>query len=117
MSNLSRDGMMQRFIPVILRKKYNKVGDPRPKELSLKPLWNNIIRSVHTLCETHYRFSNEAYQEFRLFQIRIEELKRVESESLHDSLVTALGKVDGLCARLCLVFHLIENSFHKTSLE
>lgn len=111
MSNLSRDGMMQRFIPVILRKKYNKVGEPRPKELSLKPLWNNIIRSVHNLCETHYRFSNEAYQEFRLFQIRIEELKRVESESLHDSLVTALGKVDGLCARLCLVFHLIENSF------
>jgi hypothetical protein len=56
---LSKDGIMQRFIPIILRRKFNAVGDPIPKEMSVKPQWDNTARIVHkgdcyifTVCAT-----------------------------------------------------------------
>jgi hypothetical protein len=52
---LSKDGIMQRFIPIILRRKFNAVGDPIPKEMSVKPQWDNTARIVHTLNAITYR--------------------------------------------------------------
>jgi hypothetical protein len=43
---LARDGILQRFIPVILRKRFNKVGTPIPEQGSKIRLWENTVKRI-----------------------------------------------------------------------
>jgi hypothetical protein len=59
-NRLSDDGVMQRFIPIILRKSFNGVGNPIPKEMSVKPMWDNTARVIHSLGFNNYKLSHDA---------------------------------------------------------
>jgi hypothetical protein len=105
---LSKDGIMQRFIPIILRRKFNAVGDPIPKEMSVKPQWDNTARIVHTLNAITYRLSTDAYKVFREFQEWIHQYKEQNVDNFSGNAMTTIGKLEGVVGRLSLVFHLIE---------
>jgi hypothetical protein len=107
-NRLSDDGVMQRFIPIILRKSFNGVGNPIPKEMSVKPMWDNAARVIHSLGFNNYKLSHDAYNVFREFQFWIHEYKEQPDESFGYGMMTTLGKLEGIVARMSLVFHLIE---------
>jgi len=110
LSNLSSDGLMQRFIPMTLRPSKTRLGNPVPGWSSCKPIWDHLIRQVHATGERHYTLSESAYSAFREFQQWYESSKH--DERLIRSPVefmTAFGKLEGLTGRLALVLHMIED--------
>jgi len=110
--SLAVDGLIQRFIPVVLRDEFRKRGDPIPECLSGKSLYDDLIRTIHSLPVRKYTLTEGAYSAFRDFQQYIVDL--VGDERLLNSgntYMTALGKVEGMCARLALVFHLINDPY------
>lgn len=113
--SLAVDGLLQRFIPAILRWQHTKIGEPMPDELTLAPKWEGLLRLVYALPAQTYRLSPEGYALFRSFQHWYERQKvdeRVMQSS--SSFMTAFGKLEGTCGRLALVLHLIENPFSPT---
>ncbi len=113
--NLAVDGLLQRFIPAILRWQHTKIGEPVPDELTLAPKWEGLLRLVYALPAQTYRLSPEAYTTFRDFQHWYERQK-VDERVMQSSsaFMTAFGKLEGTCGRLALVLHLIENPFSPT---
>jgi hypothetical protein len=110
--NLAVDGLLQRFLPAILRWRHTKLGEPVPDELTLAPKWEGLLRLIYALPAQTYKLSPEAYTAFRAFQHWYERQKvdeRVMQSS--SSFMTAFGKLEGTCGRLALVLHLIENPF------
>ena len=110
---LSADGMLQRFIPAILRGNKTKLGHPMPEYLTSAGSWETCLRLTYALPPQLYRLSLEAYAEFREFQSWYEEAKR--DERVLDSgteYMTAFGKLEGLAGRLMLVFHVIDEPFN-----
>ena len=110
LSNLSSDGLMQRFIPMTLRPSKTRLGNPVPAWSSCKPTWDHLIRQVHATGERHYTLSESAYTAFREFQQWYEAGK--QDERLIRSPVefmTAFGKLEGLTGRLALVLHMLED--------
>lgn len=109
---LSADGMMQRFIPGILRGNKTKLGHPIPDYLSNAKSWENMLRMIYALPVQTYTMSPDAYQKFRMFQAWYEDAK--QDERVMDSgteYMTAFGKLEGLAGRLILLFHVMENPF------
>lgn len=110
LESLCEDGLMQRFIPVLLRSKLTKKGNPIPKEFSTAGLWNSKIKELFVLSDNKYKLSTEAWTEYEVFQdwyykTRTEErIIRADPDYLN-----AFGKLEGQVARLILVFHLIED--------
>jgi hypothetical protein len=109
---LARDGILQRFIPVILRKRFNKVGTPIPEQGSKIRLWEQHIRTIHANAQLRYTLDEGAYNKFREFQHWVEDYKRnLERVDDDDTVMTAVGKVEGVVGRLALIFHLVENPY------
>jgi hypothetical protein len=109
---LSADGLLQRFIPAILRGSKTKLGQPVPEYLTSAAAWENTLRLTYALPAQTYYMSPEAYTVFREFQAWYEEAK--QDERVLDSgteYMTAFGKLEGLAGRLILVWHVIENPF------
>jgi hypothetical protein len=107
---LSPDGLLQRFIPVIVRTEEVKLNSPIPEMLTSKPAYDFMIRRIFGASEQTYRLDPEAYAVFRAFQewfhqvMRDERLLATSSEYMG-----ALAKLEGTCARLILIWQLIEN--------
>jgi hypothetical protein len=57
---------------------------------------------------SNYKLSHDAYNVFRDFQFWIHEYKEQPDESFGYGMMTTLGKLEGIVARMSLVFHLIE---------
>ena len=114
-NSLSSDGLIQRFIPAVLRESETKLGNPIPDYLTNDNQWNNLIRTIFALPETTYELTNESYDAFRQFQQWYEDTKR-DFKLLYysDIFMTAFGKVEGLLGRLILIFHIIESPFSIT---
>jgi len=113
LQHLTEDGMLQRFIPAILRPQYTGMGNPVPEAFSSKPQWDQTIRTIYALPERVYHLSEDAYKVFREFQHWYEATKQDErllrtGDDTQDDYMTAFGKVEGQCGRLALVFHMIE---------
>lgn len=109
---MAKDGMLQRFIPIVLDDSANKVGNPVAEWMSCEPQYNQMLRAIYGLSTTNYTLSTDAYKAFREFQYWYEQVKRDETmlqASTH--YLTALGKIEGLLGRLIFVFHLIEAPF------
>jgi len=105
---LSRDGLVQRFIPVVLRAEYTRRNEPREGWLSGKPQWESVIRAIHALPQRTYTLEPGAYAMYREFQTWYEELRQDERTIQgSDTYLTALGKLEGLTGRLALVFHIL----------
>lgn len=110
--NLSTDGLLQRFIPGVIRANRNRVGTPIADELTSQGEWEGLLRLIFALPVQTYKLSSEAYSAFRKFQHWYEDAKR--DERLIDSgteYMTAFGKLEGLVGRLCLMFHIMEAPF------
>jgi hypothetical protein len=110
---LSADGLLQRFIPAILRGNKTKLGQPIPEYLTSAGAWENTLRLTYALPVQTYQLSTDAYTAFREFQQWYESAK--QDERVLDSgteYMTAFGKLEGLAGRLILMFHVIESPFN-----
>jgi len=108
--DLSEDGMLQRFIPAVLRDSFDKVGTPITEAKSINPYWEQAVRKLFALGKHTYTLSPEAYDEFRKFQYWNEDLKKHLRKHNEEGRIfmTAVGKVEGTVGKLALVFHLME---------
>ena len=109
---LSADGMLQRFVPAILRGSKTKLGHPIPEYMTSAAAWENTLRLTYALPVQTYHLSPAAYEVYRDFQAWYEQAK--QDERVLDSgseYMTAFGKLEGLAGRLMLLFHVIECPF------
>lgn len=115
LASLSSDGLLQRFIPAILRGHKTRLGNPIPEYLTSSGAWENTLRMVFAMPPMTYKLSPEAFKAFREFQSWYEEAKQDERLLLsNETFMTAFGKLEGTAGRLILVFHVIENPFSPT---
>lgn len=113
MHSLSSDGLLQRFIPVVLRREFTKRNEPIAPFMSGRAEYDDLIRKIYTLPKQTYRLSPGAYTAFREFQLWYESIKQDERTIKSNNVyMTALGKVEGTCGRMALVFHLIEDPYN-----
>lgn len=114
-SALSADGLLQRFIPAVLRPGATRLGHPIPEHLTSAAKWENTLRLIYSLPVQTYRLGPEAFQVFRDFQAWYESAKRDERlTGAGPEYMTAFGKLEGLTGRLILLFHAIEAPFSPT---
>ena len=112
LNSLTADGLLQRFIPAILRKDKTGLGEPIPEFMTNKAQWEQTLRLVYALPAQTYKLSTEAHKVFRDFQRWYEGAKRDERIlSSPDAFMTAFGKLEGTAGRLIIMFHLIERPF------
>lgn len=112
---LSADGLLQRFVPAVLRHNRTKLGNPLPEFMTHAAQWEMTLRLTFALPSQVYKLSPEAYRVFRSFQGWYEQAK--QDERLLQSgevYMTAFGKLEGLAGRLMLLFHVIESPFSPT---
>ena len=108
--SLSDDGLLQRFIPAILRPGATWKGQPTPDCFTSKAAWERLLLSLYNLPYQVYHLDDDARQEFSDFQDYV--IQRQQDERIIQAdrgYQTALGKITGTCGRLALVFHLIDN--------
>lgn len=111
-NSLTQDGLLQRFIPAILRHDQTRLSQPVPAMFSSAHAWDNLLRQTYALQPTTYRLTPEAYACFRRFQEWYEDRKQKERlVKASQTYMTAFGKLEGLVGRLALVFHAMENPF------
>ena len=108
---LTEDGLMQRFIPAIVRDEYSdKLNQPIPDHLTSSAQYEQHIRLIHALPATTYRLSPEAFTRFRKFQEWYISLKQDERLlNAESEYITAIGKLEGTAGRIILFWHLFEN--------
>jgi hypothetical protein len=112
LDSLAADGLLQRFIPGILRAGKTKLGQPVPECMTSAAAWENTLRLTYSLPPQTYQLSFEAYMAYREFQSWYEDAKRDERViNSGDVYMTAFGKLEGLTGRLILLFHIIESPF------
>ena len=112
LASLAADGLLQRFIPAVLRGSKTKLGHPIPEYMTSAAAWENTLRLTFALPAQTYHLSTEAFTAFREFQAWYEQAK--QDERVLDSgteYMTAFGKLEGLAGRLILLFHIIESPF------
>lgn len=111
LKDLSEDGLIQRFVPAILRPELSDVkGEPIPEHLTSAERYEQHIRLLYALPVTTYRLSTDAYNQYRAFQDWFLALKKDERLIKSDDIyMTALGKIEGTCGRIILFWHLFDN--------
>jgi len=112
LASLTSDGLLQRFIPAILRGDKTRLGEPIPEFMTNKAQWEQTLRLVYALPAQTYKLSPAAHKVFREFQRWYETAKKDERIlSSPDSFMTAFGKIEGTTGRLIILFHLMERPF------
>ncbi len=104
----STDGVMQRFLPVVVNQEANKMWKNAPPEfLSTAKDYEALIRQVHALPQFEYSMMPDAMEVFRAFCEFCLDFRRAE-KNINRAVAyqTALGKMEGNCARLILLTHL-----------
>jgi len=105
---MSTDGMLQRFIPAVIRSRYRKRNEPISDWMTNRAQYEQAIRRVYATPKTDYRMSPEAYDAFRAFQTWYEQVLQDEKVlGASDTYLNAFGKLEGTCGRLILVTHLL----------
>lgn len=113
LASLAADGLIQRFIPAVLRADSTRLGTPIADELTSAAQWEGLLRMVYAIPVQTYRLSRDAYDAYRVFQSWYEQAK--QDERLLDpgsEYMTAFGKLEGLVGRICLLFHVMESPFN-----
>jgi Protein of unknown function (DUF3987)/Primase C terminal 2 (PriCT-2)/Bifunctional DNA primase/polymerase, N-terminal len=107
------DGMIQRFLPVVLNTSKNAMWqNSRPDFASHRDEYEQLIRRTFMLPEFEYGFApdaNELFREFCEWCLRFRDNERHANHS--STYQTALGKMEGNAARLILISHLIDDPF------
>ena len=107
------DGMLQRFLPVVLDGSKTRLWkDAKPAFMSSEASYEQLLRRTYSLPAFEYILAPEAMDEFKAFcswVIRFRETERTLATST--PYLTALGKLEGTCARIALLFHLINDPY------
>lgn len=104
------DGLMQRFLPVVVDWEKTVMWEDTPEYMTSKGIFDELCRTLFAMKPTDYYLSPEAKELFRDFSRWYLDLRR--SEMLVKSgnvYMTALGKSEGTCLRLALIFQLIQS--------
>jgi len=111
-ADLTADGMLQRFLPAVLRGDQTRLGNPIPDHLTSADKWESTLRIIFNLPAQTYTLSPAAYEVYRAFQQWYEE-RKVKERLVQSSgaYMTAFGKLEGLVGRLALIFHVVEAPF------
>jgi hypothetical protein len=111
---LSADGLLQRYLPACLRPNKTKLGSPSHND-AVEGAYDMLIRRIYAEGGRNYKLSRQAYAVYRAFQGEYEQRKSDERLLGTDNMfMTAFGKIEGTCARLILLFHIIENPYVET---
>jgi hypothetical protein len=109
---MAADGMMQRFIPAILRNRDWGIGEPSEEAHDDEARWLNTLRLIRNIPAQTYRLSPEARESFRQFQ-HWHNAQKQDERLLRsgDTFLTAFGKLEGTLGRLALIWHVVESPF------
>ena len=112
------DGLLQRFMPVLLNSKKNALWqNSLPSFMSSSGEYEQLIRRTHALPKMDYTMSAPAMERFRDFCQWCMDFRELEKSLTNKGAYqTALGKMEGQCARLILLFHIIERP-HEITVE
>ncbi len=114
LKSMSSDGLVQRFIFAVLRDyKSDMLNDPKELDPQGLEQYEMAIRTIAALPPQEYRLSDGAYAKFREFQSWY--IQRKQDERLLEAVDVyqeALGKLEGTCGRIALVFHLLSDPFN-----
>lgn len=112
---LTSDGMLQRFIPCVIRHKKWGVGQPVPEFLSNKAAYEQTLRLIYTLPPTTYRLDDEATILFKEFQKwhkdSMYDIRTIGENMMYQH---AFAKAEGVLGRFVLIDHLINRPFSQT---
>jgi hypothetical protein len=110
--SMSKDGMIQRFIPVVLRHDMTRKGHPKPASQTNVGQYEQMLRVAFSMPAMTYGLSTGAAKVFDEFQDWYEARKRDE-RTLHSGPVfmTAFGKLEGMVGRLALVWHVMTDPY------
>ena len=112
LTNLSSDGLLQRFVPVIMGQSAfpQEIDDEAPARR-----FYGLIQRLIELAPEALRPSQEALEAFDGFQREIYQMEQLDT--LGDAFKTFLGKLTGLHGSLATILHLIEDSSFLHPLE
>ncbi len=109
---LSKDGMLQRFLPVVLRENKTRKGKISVDRMTSKREFDMLVRGVYGLPAMTYQLSTGAFAIFDTFQDWYHQrLKDEKMTRASDVYLQAFGKLEGLTGRLMLLFHLATDPF------
>jgi hypothetical protein len=98
------DGLLQRLLPISLA----SAMAGRDEEASeVVEEYQQLVRKLHGIGEVTLRFDDGA-QRYRQ-ELEVRHLKLQSLECIHRKLAAHIGKYDGIFARLCVVWHCVEN--------
>lgn len=110
-SRLTADGLLQRFLPALMRHSKDCLGEPMPAAFTNATEWDTLLRVIFAQSPKTYRLSHDVYQnvyrEFQKWYVHQKGNERLIRSS--DTFLTAFGKLEGLAGRLILLFHVMEN--------
>jgi hypothetical protein len=119
LSDASSDGLIQRFMPVMLDSQKNEMWQHNlPEFMSSSADYDQLIRRTYALPESQFVLGEGAMELFRRFcqwALETRTLERMTHKS--DAYHTALGKIEGNCARLILLFHVIADPYSTVVTE
>jgi Protein of unknown function (DUF3987)/Primase C terminal 2 (PriCT-2) len=103
----SDDGLIARIIMIMLQTAM--VGDDEPTSPSLEA-YETMVEDLHDMTRerTAYMFTDEAQAVRKEMEHKHHQLVS-DFEIINNKLASHIGKYDGIFARLCLLFHVIEN--------
>jgi hypothetical protein len=112
LTNLSSDGLLQRFVPVIMGRCAfpQEIDDEAPARR-----FYGLIERLLQMRPEALKPSQEALEAFDGFQREIYQMEQLET--LGDAFRTFLGKLTGLHGSLATILHLIEDSSFLHPLE
>jgi hypothetical protein len=105
MRDLTSDGLLQRFLPVLMRAAAR--GDENYPVASAEAKYNKLITSINDGRPEKYFFDDEARAVLGGMLDYLHKLEQVDGFS--SALIGAMGKLRGYFARLCLVLQVARN--------
>jgi hypothetical protein len=113
--SLTSDGMLQRFIPCVIRDHKWGVGTPIPEFLTNEREYEQMLRLVFALPATTYYLSDDAAAVFKEFQLwRYETMHDMRTVNENRMYQHAFAKIEGTLGRLMLIDHVMTDPFSQT---
>jgi Protein of unknown function (DUF3987)/Bifunctional DNA primase/polymerase, N-terminal len=120
-SDAHDDGMLQRMFPIILRPATLGSDEPIPTEADD---YARVIDKLYQLTPTSISFWGSSGSQTRLVfdagaqtvrqDLERKHLELAKLETINKKLAAHIGKYDGLFARLCVIWHCVENCFDQS---
>lgn len=116
LTDAARDGIVQRFLMVGLDSSKNRMWkDSAPEWASSKGDYEQLLRQTYALPAQDYQLSAEgliAFKEFSRWCLEIRDVERTLGRS--EPYQTSIGKLEGQCGRVMLLFHLMMDPHNPT---